>query len=662
MKTNIPIKNNSIAFYYLFCLLASITLTIIFSMFLIFVQRNLSNNTYNTIKRSTQNIDSTEICDYIQMKVEKTVRFIKRTKTQLSYKHEDNIQKRIIATLKETGNLNIGTSAKIKNSFPIWIDSTNGQMLLNIDSNRTGKFISTSIDTINKYINEEKEIGQRKKWKVEGDYLYYPDESGHRKISFIRYLKDYNWVVGCGDSVSSFRPELLEKIHKSQSETSWKINIFIFFYILGFVIIAIFLYRFFIKKLRNDVNVFTNFFKTAQDVQKTIPYRSLKLQEFMPMAVYANEMLDKQTRAKEFEKLSMVASETYNAIIILDKTGELEWVNKGFTKLFGFSKEEFSNKFGSNYFQISIVQPVKNIINECIDERKPVVYETYYKNPDEEEILIQTTLTPIIERDHIKHFVAIITDQSELDKTRKMLLETRQLEQLGYVVRGISHEIGTPIALGTITAETIISELESIESLYKADQLTYKELDSKITTIKVQADRILRNMKNAGDLIKSYHSIAKDELKGERRIFNLEEKIKDIIVSVEPRIQQKNAKVFYQSDNIEIDSYPGAISQILINLILNSLTHGFVNKEGGSISLKTTVTKNILNIDYKDDGVGISKDEILQIFDIFYTSKPKESSGLGLSIIKRLIESIGGNIDCISELNKGVNFIINIPL
>lgn len=349
--------------------------------------------------------------------------------------------------------------------------------------------------------------------------------------------------------------------------------------------------------------------------------------------------------------LSLVAKHTENIVIIMDKKANLLYANKAFNSFYG----KFDQYRRKNLTDISKNNKIQTLIEKCKNGEKT----TYITQIGEK--WLQTNLVAIRKNDKISKLVAIETDITEFKQIQDSLIESEKLEQLSYVVRGISHEINTPIATITgLVEETqkYFSILgEQLKSLH-ADNKTIERLKSEANDIGI----ILRNAKQVGTLIRSYHNIAKDELKGEEVVFNLLEKVNDIIQVNIPRIKQTNIDIVSDIENVEILSYPGAISQILMNFILNSIKHGFPNKEQGEIVIKAVVKEKELYIEYKDTGKGISAENVSKIFDLFYTTNPANSSGLGLSIVKLIIDKIEGEISCTSEADNGVLFIVKIPL
>ena len=118
------------------------------------------------------------------------------------------------------------------------------------------------------------------------------------------------------------------------------------------------------------------------------------------------------------------------------------------------------------------------------------------------------------------------------------------------------------------------------------------------------------------------------------------------------------------NETLELDSYPGAFSQILTNLILISLLHAYQDDEQGHLDIEITQKHSRLFLKYHDDGRGISRDILDRIFDPFFTTKRGQGgSGLGLHLVYNLVtQRLKGNIQCKSEMGKGTTFEISLPI
>ncbi|MFA5905120.1 MAG: HAMP domain-containing sensor histidine kinase, partial [Desulfobacula sp.] len=116
-------------------------------------------------------------------------------------------------------------------------------------------------------------------------------------------------------------------------------------------------------------------------------------------------------------------------------------------------------------------------------------------------------------------------------------------------------------------------------------------------------------------------------------------------------------------DDIELNSFPGAFSQILNNLIMNSLIHGFQGMEKGVITVDISCEeKNIIFV-YRDNGRGMNEEEKEKVFDPFFTTRRgKGGTGLGMSIVFNLVtQTLKGSIECESSPGNGVVFTMKFP-
>ncbi len=129
----------------------------------------------------------------------------------------------------------------------------------------------------------------------------------------------------------------------------------------------------------------------------------------------------------ELEKLSIVASETNNAIAITDNKGNIEWINSGFTRMYGYELNEFIEKYGRNLIKLSTNKEIKKIFEQCLKEKKTVIYESRTKSKTGEGIWSQTTITPILDfNGNISQLIAIDSDIRKLKKVEQELLQKNE--------------------------------------------------------------------------------------------------------------------------------------------------------------------------------------------------------------------------------------------
>jgi signal transduction histidine kinase/CheY-like chemotaxis protein len=253
----------------------------------------------------------------------------------------------------------------------------------------------------------------------------------------------------------------------------------------------------------------------------------------------------------------------------------------------------------------------------------------------------------------------------ELNKTQEQLILSEKMAVLGGLVAGIAHEINTPIGIGVTAASTLEESTTNIKKKYEESIMTRNDLENYLDDADTSSKLILSNLNRASDLIKSFKQVSVDQTTQDKRKFNVYNYINEVLLSLYPQIKRTNHTINLDCDKkLEITSYPGDFSQIITNFIINSINHGFDTIDRGTIDIIIIKEKNQLIFKYKDNGKGMSEEHRKKVFDPFFTTKrDKGGSGLGMHIVYNIVtQRLKGNIKCISAPNKGVEFIINIPL
>ena len=251
-----------------------------------------------------------------------------------------------------------------------------------------------------------------------------------------------------------------------------------------------------------------------------------------------------------------------------------------------------------------------------------------------------------------------------LERTRDQLVQSEKMAALGELVAGVAHEINTPVGVGVTAASFLDGKTNEFKKIYATGDLKRSELENYLQIVEEVSNSILINMERAAELISSFKQVAVDQSSESRRQFNLKEYIDEILLSLRPRYKktEHTIDVVCESD-IELNSFPGAFSQIFNNLIMNSLIHGFQKIEKGAITVNISRQgKDILFV-YRDNGRGMSAEEKEKVFDPFYTTmRGKGGTGLGMSIVFNLMtQTLKGHIECESSPGKGVVFTMRFP-
>jgi predicted ATPase/signal transduction histidine kinase len=253
----------------------------------------------------------------------------------------------------------------------------------------------------------------------------------------------------------------------------------------------------------------------------------------------------------------------------------------------------------------------------------------------------------------------------ELKATQKKLVESEKMAALGSLVAGVAHEINTPIGTSITVASTLADETDSFLNEFTHGQLKRSMLSNYLEVAKESTDIIVSNLERAGELVQSFKQVAVDQSHLERREFSIKKYIRETLISLAPKLRQTQHTYSINGDeNISIDSYPGALAQIVTNLVLNSLIHGYKEGTRGQLRFEITQQASGVSIQYSDDGCGIPEENIDRVFEPFFTTARNQGgTGLGLHIVYNLVnQKLQGTIDVKSQVGLGTIFIIALPL
>ncbi|ASP47467.1 sensor histidine kinase [Cognaticolwellia beringensis] len=259
----------------------------------------------------------------------------------------------------------------------------------------------------------------------------------------------------------------------------------------------------------------------------------------------------------------------------------------------------------------------------------------------------------------------LLSTLEKLHQFQSHLVESEKMASLGDMVAGVAHEVNTPIGLG-VTASTLLADrLNEIKSAFEHKTLKSSQLKKFLHDSGENIAIIYRNLNRAADLISSFKKVAVDQSSEDIRIFDVKELLREVLLTLRPQLDNLPYIIKIDCpDDLTVKSKPGPINQILINLIMNSIIHGFEGKETGQISITVMSLSNQLNILFKDDGVGVDESIKHKVFEPFTTTKRGEGgSGLGMHLVYNLVtQALGGSIVLSSETGQGVSIEINFPI
>ena len=258
-----------------------------------------------------------------------------------------------------------------------------------------------------------------------------------------------------------------------------------------------------------------------------------------------------------------------------------------------------------------------------------------------EEFPLEASISQV-KTDGRRLYTVILRDISERQRMQEQLRRTERLAELGTLASGMAHEIGTPMNVILGRAEYLMERIH--------DEATKQGLK----TIVTQVERITRVMNQL--LAFARRRPAK------RQALDLRQIVEGSLEIFQERLTRHSIRAEILCEDNLPAAYADAdqMSQVLLNLIINAV-HAM--PDGGSLRIGLARANGSVKLTVADTGLGISKEDFSKIFDPFFTTKEAgKGTGLGLTVVKGIIEEHGGSIAVESEPGKGTTFTVHLPI
>ena len=254
---------------------------------------------------------------------------------------------------------------------------------------------------------------------------------------------------------------------------------------------------------------------------------------------------------------------------------------------------------------------------------------------------------------------------TQLHTTQAQLMAAEKMASLGRLVAGLAHEISTPIGIAVTAASVWEDRIHELRQLYQSGRMKRADFEEFLQTIFESGRLIAHNLQRAADLIQSFKQVAVDQSSEAIRDINLKAYLYEVVTSLRPELKRTNLTVeIIGEGDVVLQSYPGALSQIITNLILNSIAHAYAPNETGRLTITIERQQDKVYLYYSDDGKGIPVANHARIFEPFFTTRRGQGgSGLGLHIVYNLVtQKLGGTIRFQSQEGVGTIFTIVLPI
>ncbi len=385
-------------------------------------------------------------------------------------------------------------------------------------------------------------------------------------------------------------------------------------------------------------------------------YSEKDLEILLPISKHLSIALENALLFEEITREKRQWEKTFDAITDLvwieDLEGRVLRVNKTVIEKSGKPELSLIKKDSSEILKLLNIPASEPSSAEQAGDRK-----RFYKElTDIKGTAYHYWTYPLIDSDgRVYGRVNYLRDVTEQKRLEQELIRADKLASLGTLIAGVAHEINNPLGIIAGYSEALIERAKD-EELLKTE--AFRDFPEYLETI----NREIFRCKN---ILSSLLDFARPS-SGTKRLINLNELIKEVILLVNHRAKKLNHRIKLDlSESVdELYADPGSLRQMFMNIIMNSL---YFMKKRGKVTITTRLEKRgkakRVIVKIKDNGVGIKKEDLPRVFDPFFTTKPiGEGTGLGLSICHRIVTEHKGTIDVESTPGKGTTFIIALPV
>ena len=231
---------------------------------------------------------------------------------------------------------------------------------------------------------------------------------------------------------------------------------------------------------------------------------------------------------------------------------------------------------------------------------------------------------------------------------------------------GVAHELNTPLGNALTVVSALDDRYKQLEAMLAgAVQMRRSTLEELARDTRRGQDILQRNVQKAADLVRDFKQVAIDQTADLRRDFDLGKVVEDVLVMVEPSFKHTPFVIETQlCHGLQMNSYPGALGQVLTNLLMNALLHAFEGADQGRVLVSCTALNDAeAELIVSDDGRGMDEAVRRRIFDPFFTTKlGTGGSGLGMHIVHSIVTNVlGGQIEVRSTPGQGTQMLMRLP-
>ena len=252
----------------------------------------------------------------------------------------------------------------------------------------------------------------------------------------------------------------------------------------------------------------------------------------------------------------------------------------------------------------------------------------------------------------------------DLRRSQESLAKSAANATLSTLIASVSHELGTPLGNSKMVASTLAEHTRDMVRAVHAGLLKRSGLDQFLEQVGDGVALLQRNLERAVELLGDFRQVAADQASEQRRSFDLAHVVGEILHTLSPSLKRHPHRVVVNiPTGITMDSLPGPLGQIVINLVNNAYAHAFEGRQDGVLTIDASVQDGTVLMHFTDNGVGMTPEHVDQLFVAFFSTKiGRGGTGLGMAIVQNLVsKAMGGRITVASTPGQGTRFELALP-
>ncbi|MCK4501830.1 MAG: cache domain-containing protein, partial [Desulfuromonadales bacterium] len=525
-----------------------------------------------------------------------------------------------------------------------------------------GKYISDEmLDAKGKMFRKEFLLGLREQGECYVDYWYkkFNNLEPSPKSSFFKLTEDGRFIVAAGVYLDDVEETIFHMQVALNREIKSNVQIFVFA-VIATIIAFILLWNLLSRRLKNDFNLFSDFFNRAAHSSAEINRDLIRFVELDQMAEFANQMRDDKAVAEkalfdEREQLLVTLHSIVDGVITTDMDGRIGLINQVAETLTGWNQTTAAGKALEDIFTLSQEKDRGSAGNELTEKQFAefngiVESRALLTSKNGEEYQVSISSAPLRDTEgEVRGRVIVFRDETERLKTEKELFKAKKLESVGVLAGGIAHDFNNILAGLFGNIELANRKIPEDHAAYPYMQVAHQALDRATSLTK----QLLTFAKGGEPILEA---VSAQQVITEIVQFNLS--------------GSQVKAVFGLPDELwPIKADKGQFGQVIENLTINA-KHAmplggtlYINGENISIengNAPTMISGDCIKLSVRDEGVGMTADLLDKIFDPYFTTK-QTGSGLGLAAVRSIVEKHNGRINVESEPGYGTTFTIYLP-